>query len=450
MALLRLLCALGPSLDMKLIVAHFDHQLRPDSAQDMHFVEKTASRLHFTFVSEKEDVKAFALKKRLSLEEAARTLRYAFLEETALQYGAAKVAVAHTWDDQAETILMRILRGTGMEGLRGMSEVRPLGQVQLIRPLLKVRRADLRHYLQSKKMIYREDSSNQDLSFTRNRVRKILIPLLKKEFNPRIEEELIRLAALLESDQMYLEKGIGEIFRKHVNKGHHSLHVSLDLLKSLDLAIQRRLIRKMFSHLTDSETLSYVHVEKILSFLKDSQSGKKILLPKKAEAYIEFDCFGMRASSCASGSWSRKWPVCSQKMLKIGKVEIEINIQESSRKEFSKDSRPKLSFRKTWDEAALGKRMVCCEYFNADQIKGLIEVRSRKSGDAYDPIGLGSFKKVKEIFVNEKIPLALRNDVPVFVSAGKIFWIAGYRISESFKIRPQTKKVIKIGLNFNP
>ena len=195
-ALLRAIVALKIGGAGRLAVAHFNHQLRPDAEDDERFVVDLCGRLGVTCEVERAAADGLAVPSGGGIEAAARLARYRFLETTAGRLGARFVVAAHTADDQAETILHRILRGTGLRGLAGMARARPLGHATLIRPLLGVRRAELRAYLDALVQPHRRDRSNLDLRFTRNRIRRELLPRLQKQFNPDVVEALLRLGNL--------------------------------------------------------------------------------------------------------------------------------------------------------------------------------------------------------------------------------------------------------------
>ena len=205
MALLHALCSLRETLQLQLFVAHLDHGLRVSSAEDARFVQDAAKALKVPVVVERLPVCELCEKQGWSLEEGARHLRYQFLEKTAQKQSAVAVAVAHTADDQAETVLMRFLRGSGLAGLGAIPVKRALGEVSLIRPLLSLWRSEVIEYLKQRRIAYREDESNRDKRFVRNRIRHELIPLLQESFNPKLKESLVQLAEQAQADDAYLQ-----------------------------------------------------------------------------------------------------------------------------------------------------------------------------------------------------------------------------------------------------
>ena len=230
-ALLRAMTALGMGGQRRICVAHLNHQLRPDSDEDQRFVVELCRRLGVTCEVERVAVDRLAAQSGDGVEAAARSARYQFLEQTAGRLGARFVATAHTADDQAETILHRIIRGTGLRGLAGMARVRPLGHAALIRPLLGFRRAELRAYLDALGQPYRHDQSNADRRFTRNRIRHELLPRLCGQFNPGAVAALLRLGTLAGEAQSVVDGLVDGWFDRYVTtEGPSTVRIELAVL----------------------------------------------------------------------------------------------------------------------------------------------------------------------------------------------------------------------------
>lgn len=244
-ALLHAFAQLKNTWQFKIIVAHLDHGLRASSEADARFVEALAETLKVPCVFERWPVCELCEKQGWSLEEGARRLRYQFLEGVAQQYGADSVVVAHTADDQAETVLLRLLRGSGLAGLSAIPLKRELGAATLIRPLLGLWRLDVVAYLQSIKAIFREDESNKDTRFVRNRIRHELIPLLQESFNPRVRQALVQLATQAQDDDAYLQAAAARQWKRTVKPlGKNRLAIRLSQLRRHPVALQRQLIRR--------------------------------------------------------------------------------------------------------------------------------------------------------------------------------------------------------------
>ena len=290
--LLRILMTLQQSLDITVHVAHLNHMLRgSESDGDARYVSRLAKRLALPATIESRDVKAYQAAHRLSLEDAARQVRYRFFAEVAQEVGASRVAVGHTADDQAETILMHLVRGAGPAGLLGM---RPLtiwtspgaAGLTVIRPLLAVSREETRAYCRQHRLIPREDSTNLSLSPFRNRIRQELVPLLQA-YNPRIGEALIRTSDTLAMDLAFLEECVSEIWPGVARKEDGVIVLDLASVVSLHPAVQRHLLRRATREvLGDLEDIELKHIEQMRDGLT-LRKGKRVVLPRRLVLSVE-------------------------------------------------------------------------------------------------------------------------------------------------------------------
>jgi tRNA(Ile)-lysidine synthase len=287
--LLHLLVGLRDRLGIELHVAHLNHLLRGAEAEaDAEYVSGLAHRLGVESTLERRDVHRYRDEHRLSLEEAARKVRYQFFAEVAGKVGASRVAVGHTSDDQVETILMRLLRGAGGLGLQGM---RPLARwdspgdgLVVVRPLLGVSRAEVEDYCRQQGLIARKDSSNFSRSHLRNRVRHELVPLLRS-YNPRIDERLMRTADTLASETAFLEQQVSQIWDKVVSEEGNALVLESKELKALHPALQRHLLREVVRRLLGSlDDIEWKHIEKMRTALTLPR-GKRVVLPRGLTIY---------------------------------------------------------------------------------------------------------------------------------------------------------------------
>ncbi|MBI4181336.1 MAG: tRNA lysidine(34) synthetase TilS, partial [Chloroflexi bacterium] len=281
--LLHVLVKLQEELKLKLHVAHLNHQLRgAESEADAQYVAQLAGQLGIPATIEQRDVKAYQAYQRISLEEASREVRYTFLEAVAKSIGADRVAVGHTTDDHIETILMHLIRGTGTRGLRGLQPTNRWqpsgGSLTIIRPLLRVSRAETADYCQEHQLIFRVDASNLSLSPLRNRIRQQLVPLLKS-YNPRAVEALLRTARIAGDELVFLEKEARRLWVSIVRRQGDTIIFDKIGLLELPSALQRYLLRmsleKLLGNLKDIEAR---HIEEIVAFLT-KPAGKRISLP---------------------------------------------------------------------------------------------------------------------------------------------------------------------------
>lgn len=249
-ALLEVLRRLQPAHAWALHVAHLDHGLRKESAVDAEFVREVAGRWGIAATIERRDVRRVCAQAGWSLEDGARRTRYAFLRDVALRQGAGYLALAHTADDQAETVLMRLLRGTGLMGLRAMPVTRDLEGVWIVRPFLHVWRPEIEAYLKRARLTYREDATNRDGRFVRNRIRHQLLPLLEQEYNPKIKGLLAQLAEQSDGDYAYLQQATQRQWKRVAKVCAPSrVEISVEAFRRQPKALQRQVVRQAIQRL---------------------------------------------------------------------------------------------------------------------------------------------------------------------------------------------------------
>jgi len=290
--LLHILVDLRERLDITVHVAHLNHLLRgAESEGDARYVSRLAKKLGVAATIESRDVKTYQAEHRLSLEDAARQVRYRFFAEVAERIGADRVAVGHTSDDQAETILMHLVRGAGPTGLLGMRPLTVwtspgLSGLTVIRPLLAVSREETRAYCREHRLAPRQDSSNLSLSQFRNRIRQELLPLLRG-YNPRIGEALIRNADTLAADLSFIEEYVSKVWPKVASEENGAIVLDRDSVVSLHPAVQRHLLRRVTREvLGDLEDIEWKHIEKMRDGLT-LRKGKRVILPRRLTLSVE-------------------------------------------------------------------------------------------------------------------------------------------------------------------
>jgi tRNA(Ile)-lysidine synthase len=367
----------------------------------------------------REDVRAEAEAMGMNIEEAGRKLRYDFLGKTASEIGRAKVATGHTLTDQAETLLMRLMRGSGLRGLAGIF---PVKDDVIVRPLLRVEREDIEAYLEKKKIEFRVDESNFDRRFLRNRVRLDLLPYLKENFEPAVVQHLGRIAAIIREEDRLLD----EIARKKARKAivGKSADISMDLqyLSSLPRALARRVIREFITRLRGSlKKISFEDVESVLALAE----GKEYSLKERLVLRREGDRVFLK-KTVRPEDYEYLWS--GQEPLEIKSLRLRF-----TGKKFRKKKASSLSF---------DDRTQAC--LDLKKLKFPLLVRSRREGDRYRPLGAPGRKKIKEIMRARGIPLSEREKRPVFLSGEEIVWILGLPVSDGFKIEKGTIDIFQI------
>ena len=281
-AMLYAFDAIAREMDLSLLIAHVNHCLRGgESDRDQTYVEKAGRALNIPVIVCRQDAERFSRSRKLNLEAAARQLRYDFFSRLGKERGMRVIATAHTKDDQAETVLMRIIRGAGLKGLGGIPVKNTVNDITVIRPLIDISHEEIRSYLSSKKIRPRIDSSNLQTKFFRNRIRLSLLPLLRKEYNPDIKDSLLNIAELARKDHEYLESVYKKMFRKlaRVKAGKEVIFVLAEIEKQ-HISVKRGAIRQAISYLCDNlDNIEYRHWKEIESLIKNGKRGNCVDLP---------------------------------------------------------------------------------------------------------------------------------------------------------------------------
>lgn len=430
--LLHILISLQKELNILLHVAHLDHSLRGEEAEDdARYVKDLADRLSIPATIEKRDVREYNKERKTSLEEAAREVRYRFLDEVAEKTGASRIAVGHTRDDQVETLLLHYLRGTGIQGLSGL---RPAGPIPygrkdsgrwLIRPLLDMRREETAEYCRMENLQPRSDSTNEQTTFMRNRIRIGLIPLLK-QYNPDIEDALIRLADLAGEDSDFIEHQADIVFEQTVTCEDSLTCLDAGKLRGIPLSLQRRVFRLALEHVCGSlKDIEASHVEALVRLLFNT-TGKSVCLPGGLKATNERN----RMVITPPGSDPCPWPVLNH--------EYPLNI-------------PGETVLPGWKVTST---IIGENYFRDDDIFSasfdlnrtgrLLTVRGRRPGDSFHPLGLEHSRKLQDFLVDAAVPRSWRDSVPLVFSPQHMVWVVGWRIDDRVKITTSTEQVLRL------
>jgi tRNA(Ile)-lysidine synthase len=419
-ALVHLLLEIKKNWDLEIVLAHFNHRLRRSACRDEAFCRDTAGRLEIPILVGSDDVRSTARGRGLSLEEAARELRYEFLNKTALQIGASRIATGHTMNDQAETLLLRLVQGSGPQGLAG---IHPAVEGRIVRPLLGITREDLEEYLLERGGEYIIDESNLNPRFLRNRIRLDLMPLLAEEFNPEIVRLLARTADILREEDAYLNKIAADKTEKAIPAGRRRTGLDAGYLASLPRALARRVVRNFIRQETGNlRSVSFDDVEDVLLL---QEFKEKILggdLALRREGGIVFRRDKNRSPSFFQYQWDGRKP------LELPEATMILRGRRLKR--------------------ARGPTFVFNDnrraFLDLDKLSFPLEVRPRRPGDRYHPLGAPGSKKLKEALRSKGIALLRRDRLPVILSRGQIVWIPGLPVAENFKIDQKTKNVFLI------
>jgi tRNA(Ile)-lysidine synthase len=433
MALLHLLAERAQAWQLRLGIAHLDHGLRPQSAQDAEFIRRLAAGLHVSAHIERVDVGELRNRRRLSLEAAGRKARYRFLRETADRHSYRKVALAHHADDNAETLLLNLLRGGGRLGLAGMPPVRG---ARWIRPLIDATRADILDYLDRRRLPALADPTNADRRFLRNRIRHELIPLLERDYQPGARALLHRSAEILRDEEDWLQDLIRPLLDQAVTARRPGrITLAAEALAGLAPAAQRRVVRAGLRLLRDDlRRIAFVHIEEILSLVKRTGDGGPLHLPAGLRVRRRGDGIEM---GCGEAGRGRERPPkgfgdYSYDMAGCGVVRVAETGDCIALSEIGPGT--------AIDPAAAGPLIA---FLDGSAIAFPVVVRNVRAGDRFSPLGAGGTQKLKKFFIDNKVPRDQRRRCPLLVSRGRILWVAGHRIDHHARLSERTQQVFK-------
>jgi tRNA(Ile)-lysidine synthase len=422
--LLHVLHALKDKFMTELHAIYIDHGLRPgETPNEIDFCRMQARKLNIPFITKAIDVKSCAKKQKTSIQDAARHLRYRLLEETAYETNAHKIALAHTADDQAETVLMRLFRGSGPTGLAGIPPVRK----NIIRPLIEIERKEIEEFLSHEKLDFVIDSSNLKIDYLRNRIRLSLMPMIK-ELNPDITETLAKTASIFRDEEKYFGIIVTKTLMKLISrKTDTRIELFLSPFESMDKVILRKVLRRAIDETKGLRGISFIHIEDIAELIKKGKPGDRLYLPKGIRVIKDYSMLVLTSETpVALNTYTLEVP--GETILKEAGLLIKASLIEGHESDVVSRNDG------LWASSA---------FFDADKVRLPLTARPRTNGDAFYPSGFGRRKKLQDFFVDEKIPRDERDRVPLIVSENDIIWIVGYRGDERFKVTESTKNILK-------
>jgi tRNA(Ile)-lysidine synthase len=404
-----------------LVCCHVNHGLRGEASEgDEEFVKSFAAEQGMACQVRHVDVASYCREHGLSLEEAARHLRLDALEVARRGLGAQKIALGHTADDAVETFLFNLLRGTGRKGLSGIQPKRGL----VVRPLLSIRRSEIIRYLKENRIAFRIDTSNWQCDFTRNYIRHQLFPHIEQKLKRKVKSNILQLISIIRSEEELLDRMTDELFTGKCAVSHEGITMRRQDFRSMDTAMQRRLIVRCFAETTNSwQGLNYREIDAIRKAALGKTSGVTFLyhgvrfLIASEEILIAPEQLGR---SDAAGDVTLQ---TSDEVTFRGRCCIRTEVISKVNGDFSSRD---------------------CAYFDLEKLVLPLTLRSRRNGDAFEPFGMGHKKKVKELFIDEKVPFWERDAIPVISDAEGIIWIAGIRRAAVAKVDEHTKHILKI------
>jgi len=443
-ALVHILHRLSTGLNLRIGAAHLNHALREkDADRDAAFVRTFARRMGLPCFDDRLDVARQQQNRGGNLEEAGRQARYRFFTQTAQREGFNKIALGHHADDNAELVLMNMLRGAGPMGIAGIPPSREPG---IIRPLIHVKRFQIKAYIKDNHLDYVEDASNQDTRFLRNRVRHELLPLLTEAYNPRVADALVRMASISRVEEEWLEQLTGSMLKAAIlTRDEKQLALSRTYLSGLHPAPARRVLRgalKTLKH--DLRGITLKHIDDIMRLVHKGPDSGELHLPgqlrirlKEMQVILTKEMHPLR---------SAPWDGEAAK-----DVSFYYHIPLPGTQPTSTVIAPtgqKLIFSclpgKNMPASAIGGQKVA--FFDMDKLDFPLVLRNHETGDRFNPLGMQGSQKVKTFFTNAKVARSQREGWPVILSRNRIIWVVGLRMDDGFKVTPSTRNVLKVEL----
>lgn len=452
LALLHIMHSIAKPLEITLFVAHLDHAIRPNSHKDAQFVQRTAESLGIPCFCERHDVLGYARKYRLGIEEAAREVRYSFLMSVAYKTGATAIATGHTADDQAETVLMNILRGAGLSGLKGMRVRKPLAlpvreknnmpnvvKVDIVRPLLFTQRKDIEAYLARKNLSPVIDETNYDTAYFRNKIRHHLLPFLEEEYQSNLRALLSRNAETLALDWDFIQQEVNTLYEQLSVQTPTRVSFPKKELLSLHPSLQRYLLIHACQSLQPLlKGLSWIHVIDALSVISRGTTGLKINLPDNLILYCDYQHIHVILATNRASMRMEFFPQVDKNTL----MRLDINTTY------------------TFDRWSISISLISIDdleispfenkskwqaFLDADKIHFPLYVRTRKQNDKFHPLGMQSEVKLSGFLSSQKVKQSVRDTLPLIADSNDdILWVPGVRISQKAAISEDSSNIVHV------
>lgn len=424
--LLDVMARFAPALRLRINVAHFDHGLRESSAKDAEFVRDVCQQYGIKPFLGNANIRRMADEEGRSIEETARRERYAFLERIAKRHRFDLVMTGHTATDNAETLLMNLLRGSGVTGLAGIPPTRRLAGICLLgRPMLECTREEVEAYAEARKLKWREDESNNSIEFTRNRIRHELMPVLK-QFNPNLTATLNTTAGLMRDFDRYLSTAVETAARNAVvGEPVQNERVVMDIrqLKHLQPAIRGEVIQRVMADTFSTLPLSYAAVERCLELLW-KETGMRANLGGRFEGLRDRDNLVLMKNPPIVREVDKTFR--PGQTVEAGEVMLVTSVMDRENVRFT--SNPKI------------------EFIDADNLPERLTIRSWREGDRFYPLGMKGEKKLSDFLIDTKVPLDRKRQVLVVTDGKQILWVCGMRMDERYRVGKETKRVLKMEL----
>ncbi len=419
--LLAVLDRLKPEMNLRITAAYLDHGLRPaETPAEVDFCRDLCGSFDIPFVIKMLNVLEHSKTEKLSKQESARDLRYRALQEIAAEVGAHRIAIGHHADDQAETILMRLFRGTGPSGMAGIPPVRK----NIIRPLIDIERTQIESFLDAEGIAFMVDSSNQRDDYLRNKLRHHVMPAIKK-LNRDVIKTMSRTAEICREEERFFGVQVTKTLMKMISrKTDSSIELFIAPMEAMDIVILRRVLRRALDETRGLREIGLVHIGEVIHLIRSGTAGDRVYLPGGRRAIKKYATLLITAD------------VPKRIETLVLDVAQSLPIPETGIVLTSR-----LIPRQQWDGSFGDGRTSAV--FDAARLSLPLIIRSRAAGDFFYPMGFGKRKKIQDFFVDQKIARDERDAVPLLVSNDSIAWVVGYRIDDRYAVGDATEQLVQ-------
>lgn len=421
MVMLGMLLRCAKDKHLGVVVAHLNHKIRGEKAdEDEHLVSDFCSKLEIPFYKKRFNVEEYAERRGVSTEIGGREVRYSFFQEIANKFDNSVIATAHTLDDHIETVLLRIFKGTGLQGLEGI----PIKRENVIRPLRFARKEELYEYAKRYKIPYSEDHTNYEECCQRNVIRNSILPKIAESVNPGVYQSIDKFSIIARETKQSI-KNIAKSTAKKVilEKGNNFIILDLPILNKLPTAIKKETIRTALSQISKTSVrIDFEKFKSLLFLMKRGEIGKIYKLSKEFIANIDRGRLIIYKNEYFSWDEILVYPKKTYR---------------TSSFEFRYEEVPLCDFSKNRENRGI-------EFIDLDKIDGNMKLRHWRYGDRIKPIGFSNFRKISDLFIDEKIPRLKKGQVPILENDGKIVWVCGIKLSDSFKVTSNSKRIFKL------
>lgn len=425
--LLDIIYQLSQKIGFSIYLAHFNHKLRgEESDKDEEFVRQLAKHYKLEFFYSSGKVKEYSKKNAMSIEAAARVLRYNFFEKTTRTLKADLIATAHTSDDNIETFFINLFRGSGLTGLSGIPKVRQLiKNVRIIRPLISFPKSDLQNYAKIRKLTWREDESNDWLEYTRNKVRHKLIPFIENEFNVSFKDHLNRVTKFLQGADSFISTFIDDYYQSIIDTSEENkVILKIAKLNTFNQYLQGEIISQVLKRNFEINQINFIQIDRILE-LKNSETGKICEINKNVT------CFKDRNQLIFTKN--------------ITPLVLDLIVEKESKTEIGNFTLILEKVNKNQIKFDNNKNV---EYFDYDLLPLTFNIRNWRDGDEFQPLGMTGTKKISDYLIDSKISNFDKNFIYLLATKSDIVWIMNQQINDKFKVTSETKKVLKASLRY--